>query len=181
LLIRRLFAGLALLGALCCLGTFVTAAPALAYQGCNSAATSTANPGAADAGQPIDFTATFRDCNNSGIGNTTVAFSQGAGPAGCTATFSPQTTRTDAGGTAHTTVTLPAGCPCQYTLAATGAGVTVTSIVRENGCLPFTAAAAAGRARAAGGSLTGPGLALVAIGGLLLVISAGYLLAARRV
>jgi hypothetical protein len=63
-----------------------------------------------------------------------------AAPAGCQATFNPASALTDAQGRARTTVTLPAGCPCQFTLAATAGGQTVTTTVREDGCLPFTGA-----------------------------------------
>jgi hypothetical protein len=150
----------------------VTAPAALAYQGCNTSASASASPTAANAGQPVDFTATFRDCNGQAV-NTVVTFSQQSGPAGCTATFTPTSVKTDANGAAQTTVTLPAGCPCEYVLAATGNGVTVTTTVRENGCLPFTGAARP--LRVPGGQVPLGALGLV-LAGLLAVVGSGVFL-----
>ncbi len=138
----------------------------LAYQGCQSGSSASASPTAGDPNQPVDFTATFRTCDGSGINGAAVTFSQQSGPPGCAATFSPVRATTDANGQARTTVMLPPGCPCEYTLAATSSGITVTTTVRENGCLPFTAAARPGASVAAP---HGPGLPplSVVIGGFL--------------
>lgn len=156
----------------------VAAPSAFAYQGCNSQSSASANPSQAAAGEPIDFTATIRDCNGNGVGGAQVSFAQGSGPAGCTASFNPTSVKSDASGVAQTTVTLPAGCPCQYTLTATGAGTTVTVTVRESGCLPFTAAAARSATASPYPSL--PVMLLLALGGSMLVLSGGYLMVTRK-
>jgi hypothetical protein len=116
---------------------------AFAYQACNSTSSATVSATSADPNQPIDFTATFKDCNGGAQSGVPVTFHQESGPAGCTASFNPPTAVTDTDGVARTVVTLPAGCPCQYTIAATGAGITLTAVVREIGCLPFTAGGSA--------------------------------------
>ncbi|MEA2645562.1 MAG: hypothetical protein QOE92_645 [Chloroflexota bacterium] len=123
--------------------TLVTAPVALAYEGCNSEATGTVDPTVVDGGGTAVFDVTIRDCNGNGIEGDTVVFSQGTGPANCQATFNPPSARTDANGHVSTVVTFPPGCPCQYELRATDTtrNVTVTTTVRENGCLPFTGAA----------------------------------------
>ncbi|MGI8608086.1 MAG: Ig-like domain-containing protein [Candidatus Dormibacteria bacterium] len=160
-------------------GSVAAATPTLAYQGCNTQSSASATPSSADPNQPVDFTITLRDCNGNGIGGAQVTFSQAAGPAGCTATFTPTHATTDANGQATTVVTLPAGCPCQYTLSATGAGITLTTTVRENGCLPFTSA---GSPRT-GISSTPPAQVLpwaVLAAGLALLVAAAFSLARRR-
>jgi hypothetical protein len=69
----------------------------------------------------------------------TVTFSTASGPA--RATFSPLSTTTNSAGQASTTVTLPAGFPGQYVLAATLAGGgSVTLTVVEAGGFPNTVA-----------------------------------------
>ena len=156
-------------------GSVATAPAALAYQGCNSTSSASASADSANGGGSVDFTVTLKDCNGGAIAGAQVTFSQQAGPAGCTVTFTPSTAVTDANGQATTTATLPAGCPCQYTLAGSGAGVTVTTTVRENGCLPFT-----GAARAAARTVP-PVLSLGAlVVGLLLVAASAYGLARGR-
>lgn len=113
--------------------------PALAYgEGCQTSATGTSSPTVVDGGGTVDFTVTFTNCNGGGVGGVQVVFAA-SGP--CAATFNPPSAVTDASGTVRTKVTLPPNCPCQYTLTATGGGTSATTTVRENGCLPFTAAA----------------------------------------
>jgi hypothetical protein len=97
--------------------------------------------------------------------------------AGCQASFSPPTAVTDANGVARSTVTLPPGCPCQYVLTATGAGLTLTTTVREQGCLPFTTGA---RAVVPAGPTIPTGPALVVAGLALLAASGTYLRVRRR-
>ncbi len=117
---------------------FAAPTPALAYQGCAGTSSVTGSPTVVDGGGSITVTATLRDCNGNGLAGVEVVFAA-SGP--CAASFNPPTAITDANGVATTVATLPTGCPCQYTISATGAGITVTTTVRENGCLPFTAAA----------------------------------------
>jgi Bacterial Ig-like domain (group 1) len=122
----KLFTGLALaaLGAL-------FAVPAAAYTlGPGSGASTSASSVAG--GQSFTFTATFTDATGAPISGVGVTFSQQSGPSGCTATFSPATSTTNASGQASTTVTLPAGCPGSFVLAATlNGGGTVTATVTE--------------------------------------------------
>ena len=155
--------------------TIVTAPTVLAYEGCNSEATGSANPTVVDGGGSSIFDVTIRDCNGNGIGGDTVVFSQAAGPANCRVTFDPPSGKTDANGHVSTKVTFPPGCPCQYDLRATDTtrNVSVTVTVRENGCLPFTAASP---------PLTEPlpALPLVGVGALLCALGAGFWALSRR-
>ena len=169
----------ALLASMFAVGSVASAPAVLAYQGCNGTSSASASASSTDPNQPVDFTVTLKDCNGNGISGATVTFSQQAGPAGCTASFTPPQAVTDANGQATTVVTLPSGCPCQYTLAATGAGITVTTTVRENGCLPFTAAARSAAVAARAPSAPLLPLAVLALG-LLCLGGAGLALARRR-
>lgn len=146
-----------LLALLAVLGVMAVAPNASAYT-VGSCSSATAAPTAAAGGQPIVFTAVFKqpDCTPF-PGGVPVTFSQASGPTAavrhaqgdvqlmgyvqpmpnaatsCQATFNPVTTTTDANGVASTIVTLPPGCPGQYVLLATAAGdgsvsVTVTEV-----------------------------------------------------
>jgi hypothetical protein len=176
--LSAVLSGFALLAGMLISGAVMTAPAALAYQGCNTTSSANASPSSADAGQPIDFTVTIRDCNGNGLVGANVTFGQQSGPAGCTATFTPSTAKTDANGVAQTTVSLPAGCPCQYVLSASGGGVTVTTTVRENGCLPFTAGQPS--AAVVPGGIPPMAALLAAAGAVLLGLSAAYLVRTRQ-
>jgi len=172
-LIRR---ALALLGAPALALSFaaaaaaVQAAPAAAASACASQSSLSSSQSTGNGGTTITLTATFKDCNGNGIGGAGVQFAQTAGP--CQATFSSTSAVTNAQGQATVTVTLPSGCPCQYTFSATAQGVTVRTTVLENGCFPATSA-----------SVTRAPIwaAWAAIGlGLLLVLGSAAGLVARR-
>ena len=115
-------------------------------------------PTSAAGGSPFTFTATFIQPDGTPFpAGLTVTFSQSSGPSAAapavtlfstaallqvgTATFNPTTSTTNSAGAASTTVTLPAGFPGQYVLAATVAGGgTVTATVTEAGGFPNTTA-----------------------------------------
>ena len=143
--------------------------PALAYEGCATAATATANPVLVNPGGSVTFTVTLRDCNGNGLAGINVVFGAGNDP--CGPTFTPPSTTTDANGVATTTVFFPGSCTCLHTLSATGGGVTVTADVRVTKCLPFTAAKATASVAAAPPLL--PGLIALA-GGLFWWLGAGW-------
>jgi hypothetical protein len=120
------------------LGATALAMPALAYD--VGPGSSGSAPGSAPPGQPFPFTVNFKQPNGSAFpAGVPVTFSLGSGPAGCTVTFNPPSTVTDASGSATTSVTLPAGCcPGTFVIVATAeGGGTVTSTVSETGCAGF--------------------------------------------
>lgn len=141
---RRALAGIVAFAAMCL--PAISPQTALAYQGpgCPTA-TITADPTVGNGGDSVGVTVTITDCNGDPASGVLVVFTQAAGPANCQLVFNPPQAVTDASGKAHTTVTLPKNCPCQYTIQASAPSVNivVTTTVRENGCLPFTAAAVA--------------------------------------
>ena len=93
-----------------------------------------------------------------------IQFSQQSGPAGCHLVFTPPSAPANANGSATTTVTLPPRVSLPVRVAATQNGVTATTTIRENGCLPFTAGD--GRAPA---PTSGPSVALILLAGALLI------------
>ncbi len=146
----RRWAAASTLFALVLLSAVTMAVPAHAYQGTACATvTVTANPPVVNGGGTSTITATVTDCNGEPMSGVLVVFAEQSGP--CAVTFNPPSAVTDANGVAHTTVTFPANCPCQYVISASvpsqNASGTVT--VRENTCLPFTAAAPASLAQPA--------------------------------
>ena len=149
-------------------------APALAYVGCATAATATANPGVVNPGGSVTFTATFTDCNGNAVAGINVVFA--AVNDQCGPVFTPSSTSTDANGVATTSVFFQGSCTCIHTLSATGNGVTVTTEVRLTKCLPFTGAKAT--TLAAGDFPLLPGL--MALAGALLVVGGGLGLHWRR-
>ena len=90
-----------------------------------------ANPTVGNPGDNIIVTVTITDCNGNGLSGILVVFTQASGPANCQLVFDPPQAVTDANGQVHTTVTLPGGCPCQYTINATAAtvGIVLTTTV----------------------------------------------------
>ncbi|MFY9613875.1 MAG: Ig-like domain-containing protein [Candidatus Dormiibacterota bacterium] len=141
---RRSLAGIVAFATLCL--PAIGPQPALAYVGQNCpTATITADPIVGNGGTTVGVTVTVTDCNGDPVSGVLFAFTQTDGPANCHLVFNPPQAVTDTSGQAHTTVTLPLNCPCQYTIQASAAsvGIVVTTTVRENGCLPFTSAAAA--------------------------------------
>jgi hypothetical protein len=123
------------------LSALFTAVPALAYQAAPGNSTAKTSSSTAPPGGTITFTANFKDAQGSAVAGASVTFSQQSGPAGCTATFTPTSTTTDANGNASSSVKLPANCPGNYVLAAATAGATVTATVTETGGFPNTVAA----------------------------------------
>jgi hypothetical protein len=142
---------------------FVQPGTALAYT-VGSGSTATGPTGVA-AGTAFVFLATFVQPGGAPVpAGQTVTFAQRTGPgtasrapsllridgrwqpmalvaSTCQATFNPVTTTTDSAGRASSTVTLPAGCPGQYVLAATlSGGGSVTFTVVETGGFPNTTA-----------------------------------------
>src|SRR5438445_478993 len=131
------------------------ASSALAYT--VGSGSSVSAPTSVAGGTPFTFTVTFLQPNGTPIDATPVTFSQTSGPSAsaptvrlfstaatlavATATFNPTTSVTNSSGVASTTVTLPAGFPGQYVLAATLAGGgTLTATVTEAGGFPNTTA-----------------------------------------
>lgn len=170
-----LFLMTTMVGALIALALVSPASKALAYQGCQGDAVASASPVNANGGDSITIIVVIHHCDGSAAQGVLVIFGQQSGPANCVVTFDPPSAVTDANGVAHTTVKLPSGCPCQYVISASGSvdgqPFTVTTPIRENGCLPFTGAAATQ-------PLTPPiGLALVIAG---MVVIAGSAFALRR-
>jgi hypothetical protein len=170
-MIRRLFtvAGVVALGAASAAAALPV--PALAYTSTQACSTGSPSTTAAPAGVPITFKATFKggtNCTGPDGPGTPVTYAQQGGPAGCTATFNPASSVTDANGNATTTVTLPPNCPGQYVLAASVADpATVTITLIETGALP---------------SSTGPGgpagtfpWTLVLLGAGIVLVAAGAL------
>ena len=136
-----------LLAFLAVLGWTAVAPNASAYV-VGSCSSATAAPSATAGGQPIIFTAVFKqpDCTPF-PGGIPVTFSQASGPALCQVTFNPVMTTTDAHGVASTTVILPPECPGQFVLVATAAGggsVSVT-VIETGGGFPNTTADNAGQ------------------------------------
>jgi hypothetical protein len=120
----------------------VLATEALAYGPVQGNSTFSCTPSSAAPGSTVTCVATFRDQFNMPVTPAIlVRFSQVSGPAGCTVTFSSATATTDANGQVSVNVTLPANCPGQFVLAASGGGVTVTTTVTATGGFPQTAAA----------------------------------------
>ena len=160
-------------------------APALAYEGCESETSASASVTAADATVAFRVTVDVRDCTGGGVEGAQVVFgTQNAPQATCQASFNPGQAPTDTNGSASTQATLPAGCPCQYVLGAkvpTSSGsFTVTAPVRENGCLPFTSAAAAQAATPAPGGGPWPRAgALMGMVALLVLVATGVAIRRR--
>jgi hypothetical protein len=102
-------------------------------------------PASVAAGQP--FTLEARFVRGSGAllqAGVAVIFSQTSAPASpCAARFDPQFTVTDATGAASARVTLPAGCPGAFVLAATaaGGGSVTARLTETGGGFPDTTAA----------------------------------------
>jgi hypothetical protein len=207
-MLRRLFAtgGSAFLVASVAFWSPVVAAPALAYDNQGDCQTAETDGGSDHAGgQAFGFHAHFhknsstQDCKSNPDSNDDTTFSEDSGPSAlaghgaplaaigsgglvaatrCQATFSPATARTDALGNVNTTVTLPAGCPGSYVLAATTAsGLRVTVTVRETGGFPLTSTDGASSTRAGFPSV--PALGLMA-GCSALLLLAGLMFSRRR-
>ena len=103
--------------------------PALAYQPkcqtTGSANTSSSTPGP---GQPVEFSATFKDCHGHGQKGQQVTFSSVA-PAGCSASFSNQSGTTDSNGSVTTQATLSGQCPAATVLQAQVGGAVAGAAV----------------------------------------------------
>ena len=137
--VRRFIAAIGLAGAMAVPISVLGTSPAMAYGACpGTSSTTSSSSTVVNGGSQFSMTTAVTDCNGGGVGGVTVTFGTQAGP--CPATFSQTQTTTDANGVATTIVTLPPNCPCQYVLKALAAGVSSTTTVRENGCLPFTSA-----------------------------------------
>ncbi len=157
---RRLIIVFGVSAALAAPALIVGSAPALAYEGCEGETNASASVSAANAGVAFAVNVDVRDCTGGGVEGAQVVFGTQTGPNGCQAAFNPGQAPTDSSGLATSHAVLPAGCPCQYVLGAkvptSGGGFMVTTTVRENGCLPFTSAAAAQTATPARGGVPGP-------------------------
>ncbi len=136
-MLRRIITVLTAVGISVTALTVVAPATVLAYPPCTSSSTATVSSPTVGPGGTVTFTVTIKDCNGGAVVGTTVVFTS-TGPGTCKATFNPPTAVTDANGQATTTVTFPANCPGQFTLAGTTQGITVTAPVRETGGFPLT-------------------------------------------
>ena len=150
--------------------------PALAYEGCESESSITASVAEAVAGVSFRLDAEVRDCTGFGVEGASVVFgTQSAPTATCQASFNPGQAATDSAGLATSQATLPPGCPCVFVLGAhvptSSGGFTLSTPVREAGCLPFTAAAAAQVPAAASTGV--PRAAFSAAVGLVVLLIAG--------
>ncbi|MHB8509156.1 MAG: hypothetical protein ACYDGR_11000 [Candidatus Dormibacteria bacterium] len=146
----------------------------LAYQASQNNSTGSVSSTSGGPGSQVTFTATFDDQNGNGVLGASVTFSQQSGPSGCTVTFSPSSGVTDSTGKVSTNATLPANCPGSYVLAASTAGATVTATVRETGGFPNTTT----EAPASNGFQ--PGFALLAFGGMLVIVGGAATVVRRR-
>lgn len=153
--------------------------PAMAYQGCQSESTISASSPVVNGGVSITVTVDVRDCNGNGVEGVQVVFGTQSGP--CQVGFSPAQATTDANGVATTQATLPTGCPCQYVLSAKVASgnLTLTTTVRENGCLPFTSAAAAHNVTPSGLAPWAPYSVLLGLAALLILAATGVAIQRR--
>jgi len=153
---------------------------ALAYTASSQAnSTASTSVSSTSAGTPLTFTGHFEDASGNPVGSgAPISFSQQSGPSGCSATFAPTSTTTNANGDASTQVTLPANCPGTYVLAATDADpATVTASVRETGGFPAsTGNGSAAPARS--GSM--PSSTLLVFGGAICLLAIGGAGLARR-
>jgi hypothetical protein len=174
---RRTFGGLIALFALA-LTMVLQPIGAAAYEGTAGTITFTCTTSTVDGGQSIVCTATVYDPNGNVLPGNTVNFSQAVGPANCRVTFNPTSAVTNSAGQAQTTVTFPSSCPCQFTLTASSGGATGSTVIRENGCLPFTGAA---QSAFTPDSPSGPfSLAWLAIAAGALAAGTGVMLLVRR-
>lgn len=156
------------------------AVPALAYiVGPGSFATV---PATVTCQTPFTFSATFIQPGGAPFpAGVQINFSQTAGPAGINATFNPTSALTDANGKVSTQVTLPAGCPGQFTFTATDtssggtASATTTAIVGAGG-FPNTSALPLPAPHAFNSTLLG----VLVVAGALVAMAAGRLLIFRR-
>ncbi len=157
---RRLIIVFGVSAALAAPALIVGSAPALAYDGCEGETSASASVTVANAGVAFAVNVEVRDCTGAGVQGAQVVFGTQTGPNGCQAVFNPGQAPTDSNGAATSQAVLPAGCPCQYVLGAkvptSAGGFTVTTTVREHGCLPFTSAAAAQTAPTPLGGVPGP-------------------------
>ena len=165
--------GIAVLVLVAALGS--TGAAAYVGPNCNTI-TGTADPTVVNGGDQVTVTATIKDCNGNPMSGVGVAFTMESGP--CPLSFNPVNATTNSDGVATTLVTVPKGCPCQYSILASAQslGTSTTLTIRENGCLPFTSADST--IGSPGPSGTGPlsalaitlGLILAALGGAILYL-----------
>ncbi|HXA42005.1 MAG TPA: hypothetical protein VNV65_03720 [Candidatus Solibacter sp.] len=181
---RRLIVVFGVSAALAAQALIAGSAPALAYEGCEGETSASASVTAADATVSFNVTVDVRDCTGSGVEGAQVVFgTQSAPQATCQASFNPGQAPTDTNGVASTQASLPAGCPCQYVLGAkvptSSGGFTVSTTVRENGCLPFTSAAAAQTPPPPLGGVPGP-LAGAVLGTVALMVLVAAGVATRR-
>jgi hypothetical protein len=180
---RRLLTLFGLSAALALPAAMMGAPPALAYEGCQDESGMTSSSTVVNGGDSFTVTATIRDCNGSGVEGEHVVFGTDSGPRGCHASFDPREVITDANGVATTQVTLPSKCPCQYTLSADDnrSHIHLTTTVRENGCLPFTTAAAASKDVTLPGQASGTPEGLLLGLAVLLIVAATGMAIRRRI
>jgi hypothetical protein len=144
---KRIAAVVGLSAAMAVPAALAAGAPALAYNGCQGGGSSTITVSSpvVNGGASITVTVTILNCDGSAAQGAGVVFGTQTGPrSGCQAGFNPSQATTNSNGVATTQAVLPAGCPCQYVLSASVPSLnqTLTTTVRENGCLPFTSTAA---------------------------------------
>jgi hypothetical protein len=137
----------------------LSAAPAYAYQACQSESSASAGSSTVNGNQTDTGQATFKDCQGNAVAGAQVSFVTSKGPGSCQATFTPPSGVTDQNGQVSFTFTLPANCPGQYVLGAGVQGVFVFFSVREAGGFPNT-----GADPGAGGPGSGFGWLLVVAG-----------------
>ncbi len=179
---KRLLALFGLSAALAVPASMAGTSPVLAYEGCQGESSVSSSTQVVAGGTAFTVTATIRDCEGGGVEGEHVVFGTETGPRGCHAKFDPREVVTDANGVASTQATLPPDCPCQYTLSAddSRSHIHLAVTVRENGCLPFTTAAAS---KDLGPSGQAPGAPLGVLLGLaaLLMLAATGMAIRRRI
>jgi hypothetical protein len=178
---RRLITLFGVSAALVIPAALASTAPALAYNGCQGggASTITVSTPVVNGGGAITVTVTILNCDGSAAQGVQVVFGTQSGP--CQASFSPASATTNANGVATTQAVLPTGCPCQYVLSASVASlnVTLTTTVRENGCLPFTSTAAVHNVAPAGTPPWTPYAVLIGLAALLALAATGVAIRRR--
>lgn len=171
-MLRRLTSSLVAIS-LTLTGLSFAVAPAMAYQGCQSASSATFTQTSGPGGTSVTFTATIKDCNGNAVAGAVVNFSQLSGPGNCHVTFSSTSAVTNAQGEASVIVTFPENCPGQFVIGAATQGVQVQATFVETGGFPNTTLA----------SSPGPSrgwVLLLLAGALVILVSGGALIRSFR-